>query len=406
MKTVPLRYTATLVPDVLPEGTDPDHAFYYIDIAAVDGQGRISLPQQKIAFSDAPSRARRLTRPGDSIVSTVRTYLRAVALIPNYPSDLVASTGFAVLRSRNGDPRFLNYSLRSEPFIESVVARSVGVSYPAITAGDMLGIETPCPSLQNQRRIADFLDDRVSRIDRTIAARRRQAALVTERSNAQIATLVRPEAAGKFAPLPMVRLGSLMDFYAGAAFPHAAQGRQEGDLPFLKVADLAQQDTTGEVSSAANWVERDEALRLGAHAAPAGTILMPKVGAALLTNRRAILARTGVFDNNIMGIAPRGGNPRFWYYVMRTVDLGVLSNPGPVPSVNRASVAEIRVPCPSVAEQDHIAARADEITSRVPHEADALTRSIELLTEYKQSLITAAVTGQLDVTTASTRIPE
>lgn len=60
----------------------------------------------------------------------------------------------------------------------------------------------------------------------------------------------------------------------------------------------------------------------------------------------------------------------------------------------------------SVADQERVVHEWTARAYAVRTTQDALTRSIELLTEYKQSLITAAVTGQLDVTTASTRIPE
>lgn len=406
MKTVPLRHTAMLVPDVLPEGTDPDHDFYYVDISAVDGQGRISLPQQKIAFSNAPSRARRLTRPGDSIVSTVRTYLRAVALIPNYPPGLVASTGFAVLRSRNGDPRFLNYSLRSEPFIESVVARSVGVSYPAITASDMLAIETPCPSLQNQRRIADFLDDRVSRIDRVIAARRTQGVLLTQQVKSALAGLVL-DGQGT---IPVRRL--IHDEKLGLWGDDS--GSSEVDVRVARVADFDRR-------------------RFGLHRVPTErSAPHAQVKARLLQVGDTLLERSGgthinpvgcpayvedldgptVCSNFVSRLRPREGvEGRYFSLVLGALYWTRQQEPHStqttgIQNLNTGSYFKTEVPDRTQGEQEDLAVEGDaQIASAMSQQA-ALTRSIELLTEYKQSLITAAVTGQLDVTTASTRIPE
>src|SRR5690606_39173592 len=89
-------------------------------------------------FSDAPSRARRIVRDGDVIISTVRTYLEAIAPISNPSENLIASTGFAVIRAHSKlDKGFAAYCLRAKGFIETVVARSTGVSYPAINASDL-----------------------------------------------------------------------------------------------------------------------------------------------------------------------------------------------------------------------------------------------------------------------------
>ena len=84
-------------------------------------------------FENAPSRARRLVGKGDTVVSTVRTYLRAVWAASGDLDRIVVSTGFAVLSPKNINPGFFSWWVRSDAFIEEVVARSTGVSYPAGT---------------------------------------------------------------------------------------------------------------------------------------------------------------------------------------------------------------------------------------------------------------------------------
>jgi len=69
----------------------------YVDIGGVDNLGRI-VEREPFTFASAPSRARRLVRDGDVIVSTVHTYLRAIAPINAPEPNLVVSTGFAVVR--------------------------------------------------------------------------------------------------------------------------------------------------------------------------------------------------------------------------------------------------------------------------------------------------------------------
>lgn len=163
--TKPLKRIASVNPEALPETTDPNYEFDYVDIGAVDANGRVS-GTERLAFEEAPSRARRCVRSDDVIVSTVRTYLKAVAHLRRAAPDLICSTGFAVLRAGHEVlPRFLYYWCRSAPFIEEVVAQSTGVSYPAIAATQLAVLHVPVPELPVQRRVAAFLDAEVSRID-------------------------------------------------------------------------------------------------------------------------------------------------------------------------------------------------------------------------------------------------
>jgi type I restriction enzyme, S subunit len=90
-----LKYVATINDEALGEDTDPDYELQYVDIGNVDSSGEV----HEIAtyrFEDSPSRARRRVRDGDVIVSTVRTYLQAIAPIESPPDNLIVSTGFAV----------------------------------------------------------------------------------------------------------------------------------------------------------------------------------------------------------------------------------------------------------------------------------------------------------------------
>ena len=75
----------------LPENTKPDYRFDYLEIGAV-GTGRLTAKPEKIQFGVSPSRARRVVRSGDTIVSTVRTYLKAVWHAEDANADLIVST--------------------------------------------------------------------------------------------------------------------------------------------------------------------------------------------------------------------------------------------------------------------------------------------------------------------------
>jgi len=196
-----LKFVADINAATLPENTDPDWQFDYVDISRVM-QGIITDDPQPTTFAQAPSRARRLAAPGDTIVSTVRTYLRAVAQVVDGEDDQVFSTGFAVIHPRSGsvDPRFLSYYLQSTPFVERVVADSVGVSYPAINPSQIGAYDLRLPGVPVQRAIADFLDRETAQIDAMIEAQETAMAHIQARRGAFIA-LTLDEASSVRVPL-------------------------------------------------------------------------------------------------------------------------------------------------------------------------------------------------------------
>ena len=184
-----LKYSASVNDESLPETTDPSFEFSYVDISSVDPVAGI-VNTEEMVFEDAPSRARRIVREGDTIVSTVRTYLRAIAPIRACKSKLIVSTGFAVIRPRTVDPDFLSYALQESGFVDTIVARSVGVSYPAVNASEIATISIPLPSPFEQRAIANFLDRQTAKIDRMVSLEEAVIARMQEYRSALITAAV------------------------------------------------------------------------------------------------------------------------------------------------------------------------------------------------------------------------
>ncbi|NTV67561.1 MAG: restriction endonuclease subunit S [Chlorobaculum sp.] len=186
-----MKYVATINDESLSEATEPEYELQYIDIGNVDSYGTIhDIVSYK--FENAPSRARRIVRDGDIIISTVRTYLQAIAPIEKPPENLIVSTGFAVVRPDRQifDARFCKYAVREKRFLWEVESRSTGVSYPAINASDLADIKIGFPDLETQRLIADYLDRETARIDALVAEKETMLALLEEKRSALISQAV------------------------------------------------------------------------------------------------------------------------------------------------------------------------------------------------------------------------
>ena len=174
-----LKHKVEINDSTLPESTDPYFEFSYIDIGSVES-GSLSEQPQRLQFHMAPSRARRIVENGDTIVSTVRTYLKATWFAENI-SNIICSTGFAVL-TPGGDlsPRFVSYVVRSNAFTDQVTADSVGVAYPAISDTKLGSLILCIPPLAEQAAIIEYLDKATVAIDVAIARARRQIELLQE----------------------------------------------------------------------------------------------------------------------------------------------------------------------------------------------------------------------------------
>ncbi len=185
-----LKHLATYNDEVLAESTDEEEEIDYVEISGVSLSRGIEVIA-RMTFGHAPSRARRKVRSGDILISTVRTYLRAIAKVDEALPDLIASTGFCVVRPNDDvDSDFLGWAAKSEPFVSGVVARSVGVSYPAINASELVTIDMPVPPLDTQWRIARFLDESTARIDGLVEKVRNSIARLEEYRSAQITAAV------------------------------------------------------------------------------------------------------------------------------------------------------------------------------------------------------------------------
>jgi len=138
----------------------PSEEFSYIDIAGVDNRAKTIAAIKRIVGADAPSRARKVIRKGDVIVSTVRPNLNAVALVPASLDQQICSTGFSVLRpSEKLLSGYLFAFVRSPAFVEYLVARTTGANYPAVNDGEVKDASIPVPPLAEQERIVKLLDE-------------------------------------------------------------------------------------------------------------------------------------------------------------------------------------------------------------------------------------------------------
>jgi len=207
----------------------------------------------------------------------------------------------------------------------------------------------------------------------------------------------------------IVCLGHIATSKGGFGFPIDRQGEKKGDYPFFKVSDMNLPGNEKLMRSSNNWIDSLTLKALKAKTFPRSAIVFPKIGAALLTNKKRMLVRDSVIDNNVMAVVvtdERVCVPEYLYQWFLTLDLGRIANPGTVPSLTSSRLAEVSLPLPPAAEQRKIAA----VLGLVQRAIEQQERLIALTTELKKALLhklfTEGLRGELQKQTEIGPVPE
>jgi len=406
------KYLVTCNDDVLTEDVDPATEIVYVEIADVEeGQGIKATTD--MLFKDAPSRARRQVKHGDIIVSTVRTYLKAIAPVENPPDNLVVSTGFAVLRPHGVSQGFAKYAFAESGFINTVIARSNGVSYPAINATDLVRIPIPVPPIVEQQSIALYLDRETARIDALIAEKGRLIDTLREYRHATISEVVIQGLVNtspkKSSGVPWLgdvpthwsieKLKFFVRFVGGGTPSKANEEYWKGDIPWVSPKDMKQpriDDTEDKISEAA----------LGSSACS-----MIEPGAILVVVRSGILQHTIPIAINDVPVAVNQDmkallpdekvQSRFLAYQMlgcqRELRDEWVKQGATVESIEQQRMADSRFAIPPLEEQEVIASYLDRETGRIDKLIEHVQDEIKLLQELRAATISDAVTGKIKV---------
>lgn len=412
-EVIRLKYIAGINQEVLSEDTAADYLLKYVDISNVDSYGAI-LNAQEMRFEAAPSRARRVVKDGDTIISTVRTYLKAIVLIEDAPENLIVSTGFAVLRpTEQIDAKFLWRLVQSEQFVTRVVAHSEGVGYPAIAPIRLGNLFTWLPPLPEQRAIAAFLDRETTKINTLIARKERLIELLQEKRAVLISQAVTkgldPNVAMKDSGIEW--LGEIpahwevkrLKFAVSEPLKYGANESAEFDDPawprFIRITDI---DEAGAL--------RDETFK-SLPASVAEPYLL-REGDLLFARSGATVGKTFMYRTS-WGCACYAGYlirarincrlvlPEYISYFTASASyrnwLTSVFSQSTIQNVNAEKYGNLFLTIPAIDEQQTIVSFLDRETARIDGLISRIREAIEKLREYSTALVSAAVTGKIDV---------
>ncbi|GIW90643.1 MAG: hypothetical protein KatS3mg109_1075 [Pirellulaceae bacterium] len=309
------------------------------------------------------------------------------------------STEFHVLRPLGEvTPEWIWLFVRREDF--RAAAKSAfrgGVGQQRVPAEFLTETLIPLPSLDEQRRIVARIEELMARI-REARRLREQARQDAERLWQSVLSETFPRPGSALPPnWRWVRLGEVANAVNGFGFPKRYQGHSSGPIAFLKVSDLNDPLNEPYVTRAANYVDARTLTALRGHAYEPGTVVFPKIGGAIATNKKRKLAIRATFDNNIMGLVANRDVVDADYLLMwlYTIDLTTLARIGPVPSIRQSVVHEQQFPLPSLDEQRRIVAHLEAVQEKIRALKAAQAETDEHIKRLEQSILDKAFRGEL-----------
>lgn len=401
----PICRVTSVNDDALSDSTTGSTRISYVDISSVGYTEGIKQATE-MAFEDAPSRARRKASTGDVVVSTVRTYLKAVAAVTDEYADCIFSTGFAVLRARQLEQSFLKWMILNELLVQAIEAHSEGLSYPAINASALVKLKSVIPPPEEQATIAATLDRETARIDALIEKKNRFIELLKEKRQALITHAVTkgldPNAKMKDSGVEWI--GPVPEHWdvvpSTWLFVESKERAHEDDQHLSAtqkygVISLAEYERLEgrQVTHAVKNLEQRKHVKLDDFVISMrsfqGGIERVKALGCVRSSYVVIQAGDGA-DKNYFAYLFKSGS-----YIQGLQATSSFIRDGQ--DLNYGNFRQVRLPKPGSDEQMQIAKFLDQETARIDALARTTEQSITLLKERRAAFITAAVTGQIDL---------
>jgi type I restriction enzyme, S subunit len=287
-------------------------------------------------------------------------------------------------------PKFLYHCLCSPYFQEIVLSRLNGATTPHLYQRDITEFPVVLPPLAEQQRIVGILDEAFDGIATAKANAEKNLqnarALFESHLQAVFTTVGDGYASKTIAEICTLRSGTTVS---------SALEKPMGDLPYLKVADMAHEGNETEIFSSSRFLNKSD---IGKKSVlPAGTTIFPKRGGSILTNKKRLTAVAICADLNIMGVIPSESIlPKYLFFYFVNVDMRQIGSGSSIPQINNYDIEPMRISFPmQLAEQEKLVKKMDALSVETQRLESLYQRKLAALDELKKSLLHQAFSGAL-----------
>lgn len=361
----------------------PRAEFTYIDISSIDNSRNTIVDPRVLSGADAPSRARQILRAGDTVLSTVRTYLRNTAIVPEDLDGATGSTGFSVLRPRRDliEPRYLFYRALESVWVESLSAQQTGSSYPAVREADVRAMPIEVPPLDEQRRIVEAIEIHLSHLDAGVESLRRAKRNLERMRAVSIDRLFEDERLEWVTLGEVARIESrLVDPASHLSMPHVAPNHIES-----RTGRLLPYRTVGE-----------DGVVSGKYLFKEGDVLYSKIRPYLA--KAVVAERSGLCSADMYPLSTDLA-PRFlqlWLISPRfTAAAATRQGRSVLPKINREALFKLSAPAASKEVQLELLSNFDRQWSLLDATESAIAASEKRASRVRASVLSAAFSGRL-----------
>ena len=186
----------------------------------------------------------------------------------------------------------------------------------------------------------------------------------------------------------MTILGKISKIESGDGFPKNYQKYKSKNIPFIKVSDMNKIGNDKFIFETAFSVDQKILSKIKAKSHQIGTLIFPKIGGAISTNKKRLLSKVSAYDNNIVGIIPsKKLLSEYLYNFFKTIDLYELSNKASLPSINNSSIQNTEINLPNLNEQSKINDKLKLIDKHFSLLIDNIQLKLKNLSSLKMSFL-------------------
>ena len=325
-------------------------------------------------------------------MSTVRPYLKSIAIIPEEYDNQICSTGFAVLTCKKEIlPKYLFYLLFSDVVIRQCNEMMVGAHYPALRFDQVARIKIPLPPLEEQKRIVSRLELLISRAEE---AKRLRKLAKEEAGKIMQAALNKVFSRAEEKGWKWVKLGEISKISAGGTPKRSIKEYWNGDIPWVKISDIPED---GLVLDTEEKITEEGLKNSSAKIFPRGTILfsifatIAKVG---------ILGIDAATNQAIAGIQIKDVqiiDRKYLFYCLKSFGFSLLTVGRGMAqrNINQTILKSLKIPFPSLEEQKRIIVYLDKLRETIESIRELQQKTEEELEKLVPSILDKAFRGEL-----------